>query len=120
MINLFLRWLVSAISLLIVAYFIPGIHVNGFTTALIAALVFGFINGTLGAVIKFFTFPFRILTLGVLSLVINAFMLMLSAQFVDGFKVNDFVAAFLGSILLSITNAVLSMIIPDGGKAEKK
>ena len=120
MVNLILRWIASAVSLLVVAYFVPGIHVNGFYTALIAAVVFGLINGTLGAVIKFFTFPFRLLTLGVLSLVINAFMLMLSAQFVDGFKVNGFVAAFIGSILLTVTNAVLRMFIPDGEKSDKK
>ena len=120
MVNLLLRWLISAISLLIVAYFVPGIHVSGFATALIAAVVIGLINGTLGAVIKFFTFPFRLLTLGLLSLVINAFMLMLSAQFVDGFQVNGFVAAFLGSILLTVTNAVLRMLVPDGEKAEGK
>ena len=121
MVNLLLRWLISAISLLIVAYFVPGIHVNGgFLTALIAAVVIGLVNGTLGIVIKFFTFPFRLLTLGILSLVINAFMLMLSAQFVDGFKVDSFVAAFLGSILLTVTNAVLRMIVPDGdNKADK-
>lgn len=120
MLNLILRWIASAVSLLIVAYFVPGIHVSGFYTALIAAVVIGLINGTLGAIIKFFTFPFRLLTLGLLSLVINAFMLMLSAQFVDGFQVNGFVAAFIGSILLTVTNAILRMFLPDGDKRDKK
>ena len=53
MLNLILRWIASAVSLLIVAYFVPGIHVSGFYTALIAAVVIGLINGTLGALIKF-------------------------------------------------------------------
>ncbi len=119
MLNLILRWIASAVSLLIVAYFVPGIHVNGFYTALIAAVVFGLINGTLGAIIKFLTFPFLMLTLGLLSLVINALMLMLTAQLVDGFQVTGFGAAFIGSILLTITNAVLRMFFPDREKTER-
>ena len=107
MINLLIRWVISAASLLIVAYFVPGIHVNGFVTALIAAVVIGLVNGTIGALIKLFTFPIRWLTLGLFSLVINALMLMLSAQFVDGFFVSGFMAAFIGSILLSITWATV-------------
>ena len=120
MVNLILRWIASAVSLLIVAYFVPGFHINGFYTALIAAVVIGLINGTLGTIIKFFTFPFRLLTLGLLSLVINACMLMLSTQFVEGFKVTDFTAAFIGSVLLTITNAILRLFIPDGDKAKDK
>ena len=120
MINLLIRWVISAASLLIVAYFVPGIHVNGFVTALIAAVVIGLVNGTIGALIKLFTFPIRWLTLGLFSLVINALMLMLSAQFVDGFFVSGFMAAFIGSILLSITNWILGALLPDGSSKENK
>ena len=119
MIRLLIRWLISAASLLIVAYCVPGIRVNSFLTALIAAVVIGLVNGTIGVVIKLFTFPIRWLTLGVFSLVINALMLMLSTYFVDGFFVDGFVAAFLGSILLSITNWILGTILPDWHKENK-
>ena len=111
--NLLIRWLISAASLLIVAYFVPGIRVDGFITALVAAVVIGLVNGTIGALIKLFTFPIRWLTLGVLSLVINAVMLMLSAHFVNGFYVSGFVAAFIGSILLSVTNSILGALLQD-------
>lgn len=115
MLHLLLKWVASAAALLIVAYFVPGFQVNSFTTALIAAVVLGLINGTLGAILKFFTFPVTILTLGIFSLVINALMLMLATSFVSGFKVDGFAAAFVGSVLLSVVNWLLGMFIPDGG-----
>jgi putative membrane protein len=113
MIKLLLGWLASTIALLVVANVVPGFSVSGFQSALIAAVVIGFINGTIGAVIKFFTFPFRILTLGLLSLVINAAMLLLADQLLDGLKIETFTAAFIGSILLSIVSTVLRWLIPD-------
>ncbi len=116
MLHLLLKWLVSAISLLIVAYLIPGFHVAGFQAALIAALVIGLVNGTLGAVLRFFTFPFRILTLGLLTWVINALMIWLSTQFVDGFSISGFIPAMLGSLALAIVSTILGWLTPSSGK----
>ena len=109
-VNLLIRWACSAAALFAVAYVVPGISVSGVKAAFVAALVIGLINSTLGVVIKFFTFPLRFLTLGIFSLVVNALMLMLAAYLVDGFAVNGFIAAFLGSIALSIVNWVLFSI----------
>jgi putative membrane protein len=120
MIHLLLKWLASAISLLIVAYFVPGFRVSTFTAALIAAVALGLINGTLGAILKFFTFPVTILTLGIFSLVINALMLMLAASIVPGFTVNGFAAAFVGSILLSLVNWILGLFLPSGDQKHSK
>lgn len=114
MMKLLLGWLASAVALLIVAYFVPGFHVTGLQGALIAAVVIGLINGTLGSVIKFFTFPFRILSLGLLSLVINAAMLLLADQLLDDLKIDTLTAAFFGSILLSVVSTLLRWLIPDG------
>jgi putative membrane protein len=116
MLNLLLGWLASALSLLVVAYFVPGFHVNTFLTALIAAVVIGFINGTLGFVVKLLTFPLRLLTLGLLSLVINAFLLWFATFFVDGFRIDSFVTALLGSLLLSLVNWLLRSVLSTGGK----
>lgn len=112
MLHLLLGWLASAVSLIVVAYFVPGFHVDTFWTALIAAVVIGLINGTLGFVIKLLTFPLRLLTLGLLSLVINAFLLWFATFFVDGFRIDSFVHALFGSILLSIVNWALRMVLP--------
>jgi putative membrane protein len=118
MLNWLIKWLVSAISLLIVAYFVPGFHVNGFTAALIAAVVVGLINGTLGAVLKFFTWPLRLLTLGLLTWLINAAMLKLATSFVDGFRIDGWVPALIGSLLLAIVSTALRWIVPDFKKSD--
>jgi len=114
MIKLLLGWLASAVALIVVTKVIDGFHVKDLPSALVAAVVIGLINATLGNIIKFFTFPFRILTLGLLSLVINAAMLMLADFLLDGLRIDTFMAAFLGSIVLSVVSTVLRWMIPDG------
>ena len=104
MINLLLNWLLSALGLILVARLIPGFEVSGFVAALIAAVAVGFVNATLGFVLKVLTFPFTILSLGVFWIVINALMLKLAAALVPGFHIHGFLAAFLGAIALSLIN----------------
>lgn len=116
--NLLLKWMLSAAALFVVAYFVPGVTVSGITSALLAAAAIGLINATLGTVIKFFAFPLRVLTLGLFSLVINALMLWLAAALVPGFRVSGFVAAFVGSIVLSLVTMVGGWFLPDSN--EKK
>ncbi len=104
---LLLNWLLSAISLIIVANLIRGIEVSGFFTALIAAVVIGLVNATLGFLLKLITFPLTILTLGLFWLVINALMLKVAAALVPGFRVHGFLPAFLGAIVLTLVNTLL-------------
>ena len=111
--KLLIRWLLSAISLMIIAYFVPGFYVRGFGAALIAAAVIGFINATLGVFLKVLTFPLTILTLGLFLIVINAVMLKLAAFVVPGFQVRTWLAAFIGAILLSIVSAILHRLVND-------
>ncbi len=113
MLSWLVKWLVSAISLLIVANFVSGFHVAGFVPALIAAVVIGLINGTLGVIIKFFTFPLRLLTLGLLTLIINAGLLKLATHFVDGFRIDGWGPAIWGALLLAIVSTVLGWLTPD-------
>ena len=111
--RLLLHWLISALAVWIVAQFVPGIHVSGITAALIAAVVIGFINATLGLLLKIVTFPLTILTLGLFWFVINALMLKLAAALVPGFEVNGFIPAFIGSILISLVNwALRGLLMP--------
>jgi putative membrane protein len=111
--SLLFRWALSAISLLVVAYVIPGISVDGVMTALLAAVVIGLVNGTLWLLLKVVTFPLTLLTLGLFWLIVNALMLMLAAKLVSGFSVSGFWAAFFGSILLGIVNSLLSKLIDE-------
>jgi putative membrane protein len=109
---LLLHWLISAASLLIVAYLIPGIQVQGFGTALIAALVMGLVNATLGFILKILTLPLTLLTFGLFLLVINALMLQLASHLVPGFTVSGFWSAFFGAIVLSLISIALRSLIP--------
>jgi putative membrane protein len=95
----------------IVAQVVPGIHVNGAVAALIAALAIGFINATIGALLKIITFPLTMLTLGLFWFVINALMLELASAVVPGFQVQGFIAAFIGAIVLSVVNLLLKAIV---------
>jgi putative membrane protein len=109
--RLLLNWVLSAIAVWIVSKLVPGIHVSGPTAALIAALAIGFINATLGAVLKVITFPLTVVTLGLFWFVINALMLELASAVVPGFQVRGFFAAFVGAIVLSLVNLVLKAIV---------
>src|ERR1700684_4183431 len=110
--RLLLNWVLSALAVWIVARVVPGIYVSGPVAALIAALVIGFINATVGALLKILTFPLTLLTLGLFWFVINALMLeFASALLAPGFQVRGFLAAFIGAIVLSLVNMVLKAII---------
>src|ERR1700685_4435041 len=110
--RMLLHWVLSALAVWIMSRVVPGIYVSGPVAALIAALVIGFINATIGLLLKILTFPLTLLTLGLFWLVINALMLELaSALLAPGFQVHGFLAAFLGAILLSLVNMVLKGIV---------
>src|SRR5438105_14175003 len=99
-----LNWVLSAVALWIVAHLISGFHLTGPFAALIAALVIGFVNATLGVFLKIITFPLVLLTLGLFWLVINAAMIELASAIVPGFHVDTFGAAFIGAIVLALVN----------------
>jgi len=100
-----INWLLSALAVWVVAQFIHGFHVRGVTAALIAALVIGLVNATLGAFLKLITLPLTVLTLGIFWLVINALMLKLASAILSpAFHVDTFAAAFWGAIVLSLVN----------------
>lgn len=110
--RLLLHWVLSAFAVWIMAQIVPGISLSGARNALIAALVIGLINATIGLVLKVITFPLTLLTLGVFWLVINAMMLELaSALLAPGFQVHGFLAAFIGAIVLSLVNMLLKAIV---------
>jgi putative membrane protein len=109
--RLLLSWILSAIAVWIVARLVPGISVSGPVAALIAALAIGFINATIGALLKILTFPLTLITLGLFWFVINALMLELASAIVPGFRVHGFFAAFVGAIVLSLVNLLLKAIV---------
>jgi putative membrane protein len=109
--SLIVHWLVSTASLIIVAYLIPGIEIRGLGAALIAPIVIGLVNATIGFILKILTLPLTVLTLGLFWLVINALMLQLAAALVPGFYVYGFWSAFFGAIILSLVNMILRSLV---------
>ncbi|MFP8781139.1 phage holin family protein [Hydrogenophaga sp. RWCD_12] len=102
-----LTWLLAACALLLVAYLYPGVQVQNFTSALIAAFVIGLFNMVLRPVLVILTLPVTIITLGLFLFVINALLFWAAASMLDGFHVNGFGAALLGSLIYS---AIMLMV----------
>ena len=115
LLHIIVSWFVSALALWIVARMIPGIELRGFGEALIATIIIAVVNATVGPVIKFLAFPLTLITLGLFLLVINAFLLKLTSFFTPGFKVRGFLAAILGSLVLTILTAILRRLVFSSG-----
>jgi putative membrane protein len=111
MLSLLARWILNAAALLLVAYLYPGVSVESFLAAAIAALVLGLVNAVIRPILILLTLPVTLLTLGLFLFVINALMFWLVAEIVPGFKVTGFLAALLGSILYSVITLVTSWLL---------
>ena len=110
-----LHWILNALALLVVSHFVEGLHVNSIVSALIAVVVIGLFNATLGLFLKIITLPLGILTFGIFFLVINAVILWFSSKFVPGFAVTTFKAAFLGALALAVLHLLFGFF---GGSKE--
>lgn len=109
--SLLIRLVVNALALLLVEYLIPGVHVSGIGAALIAALILGIVNAVLKPILVILSLPLEILTLGLFTLVINAALFYLVAKLGIGLSVDNFGAAFLGALVLSIVSFILSSVV---------
>jgi putative membrane protein len=106
--KLILTWLLAACALLLVAYLYPGVQVQSFTSALIAAAVIGLFNAVLRPILVILTLPVSVITLGLFLFVINALLFWAAASVLDGFQVSGFVAALLGSLIYSVLMLVVN------------
>ncbi|HSD98208.1 MAG TPA: phage holin family protein [Patescibacteria group bacterium] len=105
--EILLSWLVSALAIIVTAYVLPGVRIESFLTALVTAVVLGIINSILKPILLFLTLPINILTLGLLTFVINALLVLLASHLVPGFVVDGFWWALAFSIVLSLVNTLL-------------
>ncbi len=111
--NLLVKIIISSLAVLLTAYILPGIHVDTYVTALCVAMVLAILNGIVKPILIVFTIPITIFTLGLFLLVINAIIILLTDNFVDGFYVDGFWWALLFSLVLSIVTSVMEKL---GGK----
>lgn len=110
------RLVVNAAALWVAAHLVPGIGVTGLPPLLLAALVLGLINAIVRPVLLVLTFPLTLVTLGLFIFVLNAFCLWLTSRLVPGFEVQNFWAAFLGSLVISIVSWLLTAFVSDTGR----
>lgn len=111
--NLLIRLLITTILIVVLANFLPGIHVDTIKAALIVAVVLALLNTFLKPVLVFFTLPITVVTLGLFLLVINAGMVLLADYFIDEFKVDSFLNALVFSVVLSLSQWVLNLFVKD-------
>lgn len=111
MVGFVVRLLVNALALVIVAYFLPGVHVAGFGAAVLAALILGVVNAILRPLLVLVTLPAVVLTLGLFTLAINALLFYLVAHLGLGLTVDGFASAFWGALVLAIVSFVLSSLV---------
>ena len=103
--------ILTAALLLVVARVVNGVQVQGWGPALLAALLLGIVNAIVRPLMVFLTFPLTIITLGLFLFVINALMLWLTAALVPGFRIAGFGPALLASLLLTLLNVLIGMLI---------
>lgn len=111
--KLLLIWLLNALALLAVAYFVPGIHVAGLSAALVAALVIGLVNMLIRPILVLLTLPITLLTLGLFILVINGVLFYVVGHWLQGFEVKTLLAGIIGALLYSIFSWLLSALLID-------
>lgn len=121
--KLILRWLATAAAVWAAAHFVPGIHYSGgFRTLLVAALILGLVNALVRPIIKSLACGLIVLTLGLVIFVINACMLLLTSylaqHFHYDFKVDGFVPALIGSVVISAVSWLLSVILIDDNERD--
>lgn len=109
--KLLLELLIKAFVLLLTTKLVPGFVIDSWTTAFIVALVLGILNVLVKPILIFFTLPVTILTLGLFIFVVNAVLLLIAAQFVEGFHVSSFGSAILAAVVISILSSLVNFIL---------
>jgi putative membrane protein len=109
--QLIIKWIVNSTALLVVAHVVSGVTLDNWVAVFIAALVLGLLNSFLRPVLIFLTLPVTVLTLGLFTLVINAFLFYLAAHLVRGFHVADFWHAFVAALIFSFVSFLLNIMV---------
>lgn len=108
--NFLIKLILSAISVIVASYLLPGAHIDGFFAAFIVALFLALFSATLKPILTILTIPITVFTLGLFLLVINALMVMLADWLVDGFSVDGFWWALVFGIILAVVNSIFESL----------
>lgn len=102
--------IINAIAFYVTAYLVPGVTIAGLNTLVVVSIVWGVLSILLRPILIILTLPVNILTLGLFTFVINAFLIILMARLVTGFQVSGFGSALLAAIVLALINLVLHQL----------
>lgn len=108
--KLILEILLMGLAMMFGAYIVPGVTVDGYGSAIIAAILIAIVNATIGLILRIFTFPLNVLTLGLISFVITVLMILLVDSWMTGFNTSGFLAAAILAIAVSIIKMILDFI----------
>ncbi|MDQ0782408.1 phage holin family protein [Chryseobacterium sp. W4I1] len=111
--NLIIRLLITAIVAYLLTSILPGVHFEGFSTAIIFAIVLGVLNIIVKPILSLFGLPLTIITLGLFALVINALIILIADYFIDSMVVDGFWWALIFSILLSFVTSLANSMFAD-------
>jgi putative membrane protein len=112
--SLLLAWLVIAAAVVVAAWIVPGVDVEGgFWSVLLVAAVLGLVNVIVGTILRVLTFPLLILTLGLFSIVINMIVLWVTTLLTDRLEIDGFWAYFFAALVIAIVTAVFSFLLPE-------
>jgi len=119
----FIKWVMNTIAIILAVKFVPGIVYSGeWWGILIVGMIFGLVNTVIRPLVKLFTFPLLILTLGLFTFIINAMMLSLTSWLSEslqlGFRVEGFKPAFWGALVISIVSLVLGCLMPQDKESD--
>ena len=114
-----LRWVLSALVLLLVSYIVPGIQFSGAWALFLTVVVLGLVNALIRPIIILLTLPVNILSLGLFTLIINALMFWLASTIVKGFEVADFWSAFWGALIYWLFVMLISYSDSSRGKVKQ-
>jgi len=109
--QLIIKWLLSAVALLVVAYIYSGVQVSSFGSALIAAAVIGLLNTFVRPILVVLTLPVTVVTLGLFLFIINALMFWAASGLMDSFHVTGFTAALIGSLIYSVLGLLIDRVL---------
>lgn len=112
--NLIIRLFITAIVAYVLTKILPGVHFDGFSSAIIFAIVLGILNIFVKPILSLFGLPLTIITLGLFALVINAIIILIADYFIDSMQVDGFLWAFIFSILLSLITSLANSMFSDG------
>ena len=111
--KLIIEILLMGVAVALAAYFLPGVTVDGFLSAIIAAILIALANATIGTILRLLTFPVNILTLGIMSFIITVLMVLLVDSLMSGFNTSGFFSAMIFAIVLALIKMVFGMFSRD-------